>query len=225
MTDREDEEVEQRVRRWLGPAHAEFDVMVFSDWLRTPAQMLSQKPGKRGPETAEDRKFRAAMWEATKTQFIFYGWVLVRRHHGGRPAATGRAQAGTNYKPRMMEWMLDWESAAAAPDGIEMLFACRPSISPHCVLKTTYRVQEGRFRASEFILETEQPFDSALSCQGWLAQTVSACDGQKTWRDQFIAARESGIIDPGENPQDFAICLRNLVSNGIVQLADRPWPE
>ena len=61
------------------------------------------------------------MWEATKTQYVFYGWVLIRRHEGGRPAATGRARAGREFTGRGMEWLLEWESAVRAPGGLAML--------------------------------------------------------------------------------------------------------
>ena len=169
--------------------------MVFSDWLRTPAQMLAQKQAK-GPDSPEDRRFRADMWEATKTQFIFYGWILIRRHSGEDvPPATGRAQAGFHFHPRMMEWLLEWESAVAAPDGVEMLFACQPSLSPYCVLKTIHRVHEGRFAAAEFVLEAARPFDSTLQCQGWLAQIVSGCDGQ----NHLARALRSRPASPGSS--------------------------
>jgi SAM-dependent methyltransferase len=49
-TDREGEEFEQRLRRWLGAEEDLFDVVVVSDWLRTPAELLAQKPAGAGAE-------------------------------------------------------------------------------------------------------------------------------------------------------------------------------
>ncbi|MEO8595152.1 MAG: methyltransferase [Candidatus Solibacter sp.] len=223
-TDREGEEFEQRIRRWLGKDQAQFDVILVSRWLRTPEQMLVEKPTRHAPNE-EEQRFRSAMWKATRTTFIYYGWVLIRRHYGGRPPATGRMQSGNQFTGRAMEWLLEWESAAAAPHGIEMLFECRPSISPHCLLKTIHRVHEGRFMSGECLLEANHVFDSTLPCPGWVAQVVSECDGVKTWREHFVAARESGLIDSAEPPEEFANGLRNLVAGGILQLAAWPLPE
>ena len=38
-TDRENEEFEQRIRKWLGADEGSFDVVLVSDWLRTPARV------------------------------------------------------------------------------------------------------------------------------------------------------------------------------------------
>ena len=138
------------------------------------------------------------MWEATKTQYVFYGWILIRRHEGGRPAATGRARAGRNFTGRGMEWLLEWESAVRAPGGLAMLLESRPTISPFCELHIVHRVREGRFAGEEFTLEAAQPFDARVRCHGWLAQIVSQCDGVMTWRDHFASAQEAGIVNPGE---------------------------
>ncbi len=223
-TDRENEEFEQRIRKWLGADEGLFDVVLVSDWLRTPAELLAQKESKPGADSAEGRRFRQAMWEATKTQYIFYGWVLIRRHQGARPAATGRAQAGKNFTGRPMEWLLEWESAVRAPGGTEMLLESRPAISPSCELRIVHRVREGKFAAQEFTLESLQPFDSTLQCPGWLAQIVAECHGVKTWRELFVWAQESGIVAPEESAEEFAQVLRTLVSAGILRLADWPVP-
>jgi SAM-dependent methyltransferase len=224
-TDREGEEFEQRIRRWLGADEALFDVVLVSDWLHTPAELLSETPAKAGPVNTEERRFRQAMWEATKTQYIFYGWVLIRRHEGGRPAVTGRAQAGKDFTGRATEWLLEWESAVQGPDGVAMLLESRPAISPFCELHIVHRVREGRFTGEEFTLEASQPFDARVRCNGWLAQIVAQCDGVKRWREHFAWAREEGILDPGGTPEDFAQVLRPLLSTGILRIADRPLPN
>jgi SAM-dependent methyltransferase len=224
-TDREGEEYEQRIRKWLGAEEASFDVVLVSDWLRTPSELLSQKPVKAGSEVAEDRKHRQATWEATKTQFVFYGWVLIRRHDGSRPAATGRVQAGKDFTGRGMEWLLEWESAVRAPGGVEMLLASRPAISPECTMKVLHRVHDGRFAAEQFILETARPFDSTMQCEGWLANIVSECDGVETWRQHFEDAVAAGIIADGDTAEDFAQVLRPLVSAGLLVLEEWRIPE
>jgi hypothetical protein len=124
-----------------------------------------------------------------------------------------------------MEWLLEWESAVRGPDGLAMLLETRPALSPFCELHIVHRVHDGRFSGEEFRLEAAQPFDARVRCHGWLAQIVSQCDGVTTWREHFAAAREAGIVDPGGTVEDFAQVLRPLMSTGILQSADWPFPN
>ena len=202
--------------------------MLVSDWLHTPAEMLAQKPAKQASATVPRTGASAqAMWEATKTQYIFYGWMLIRRHEGGRPAATGRAQAGRNFTGRAMEWLLEWESAVRAPDGVAMLLESRPAILP--ILRTAHRSPGARrtiLRRKNSRWSRRSRSTAACRCQGWLAQIVSQCDGVKTWREHFAAAREAGIVDPGGTAEDFAQVLRpSGVGGNSAELADWPLPE
>jgi SAM-dependent methyltransferase len=224
-TDREGEGFERRIRKWLGADERFFDVVLVADWLRTPAELLAEKPAKPDPKLEEDRRFRKAMWEATKTEQLFYGWALIRRIADRRPPATARALAATGSKGRAIEWLLEWEAAALAPGGIEKLLDARPTISPFCELRIVHRVHEGRFAGEEFTLRSTKPFESSVRCSGWLAQIVSECDGVKTWREHFSTVQEAGAAAPEETAEDFALVLRTFVSAGVLQVPDWPLPE
>jgi SAM-dependent methyltransferase len=224
-TDREGEDFEQRIRKWLGAEQPSFDVVLVSDWLHTPAELLSEKATKGKTVNDEEWRFRQAMWETTRTQYVFYGWILIRRHEGGRPAATGRARGGEGFTGRGMEWLLEWESAVRAKDAVTMLLECRPTISPFCELHIVHRVTDGRFAGEEYTLEAKRPFEGKVRCHGWLAQIVAQCDGVKTWRDHFAWAQEAGIAGSGDTAEEFAQVLRPLMSMGLLRSADWPMPE
>ena len=49
-TDREGEDFEQRIRKWLGADEGSFDVILVSDWLHTPAELLAREAGQRSPD-------------------------------------------------------------------------------------------------------------------------------------------------------------------------------
>ena len=95
-SDRTGEPYEQRIRKWLGRQQAEFDVVVITLQIHEPKDFLGRQLNviKRDPG---DVGFWMEMWEANKTEFLVYSWVLVRRHDGRRPPVTARAHAGKEY--------------------------------------------------------------------------------------------------------------------------------
>ncbi len=220
-SDRQGEPYEQRIRKWLGPQRAEFDVVVIAMQLCEPKEFLSRQLNviKRDPD---DVNFWMEMWEANKTEFLVYSWVLVRRHDGSRPPVTARANAGKGYQPRHREWLLDFESECASPGGTNMLLASKPVVSPHCELLVLNRMRDGHFNPEEFQTRTHQPFDNSAQVEGWVAELIAECDGTRSGQDHFDRRVAQGILPPNASIEDFAGVLRWLISNGILRLPERP---
>jgi SAM-dependent methyltransferase len=220
-SDRTGEPYEQRIRKWLGSQQAEFDVVVVTLKIHEPKEFLGRQLNviKRDPG---DVSFWMEMWEANKTEFLVYSWVLVRRHDGSRPPVTARAHAGEGYRPRHREWLLDFESDAASPGGTAMLLASRPVLSPHCELVVLNRVRDGRFNAEEFQTRTHRPFDNSARIEGWVAELIAGCDGTRSGQEHFDCRVAQGVLPPDSSVAEFAGVLRWLISNGILGLPDRP---
>ena len=220
-SDRQGEPYEQRIRKWLGEHQAEFDVVLITLQIHEPKDFLGRQLNviKRDPG---DVDFWMEMWQANKTQVLIYTWVLVRRHDGSRPPVTARAHAGKEFQPRHREWLLDFESAAASPDGTAMLLAARPALSPHCELVVLNRVRDGRFNAEEFQTRTHQPFDNSARIEGWVAELIAECDGTRSGQEHFDRRVAQGVLPADASVAEFAGVLRWLISNGILGLADRP---
>ena len=87
-----------------------------------------------------------------------------------------------------------------------------------------HRVHDGRFVPEAFSLRAKSPFDSECVIQPWLAQVVSRCDGQTTWRQHFEQAQRAGAFEEGATPEEFIAVLEPLVSNGLLWLPERPFP-
>ncbi|HWB83591.1 MAG TPA: methyltransferase [Bryobacteraceae bacterium] len=221
--DCEGETFEERIRRWLGPQHDEFDLVLVSYALRTPAEFISHVLNK-GTSPIEDVRFWGELWQQRKVQFVFYGPVMIRRHEGGRPGITARAQKGTGFRREHVDWLLDWETEARDPDILGRLLASKPFLSPDCRMAISHRVQGSRFVPEVFVFESSQPFQSECRVQGWLARTVAACDGARTWGEHYESARQEGSLPPQVTEADFAAILGAMVSNGVLRIADRPLP-
>jgi SAM-dependent methyltransferase len=222
--DCEGEAFEARIRKWLGPQEAEFDLVMVSHSLRSPTDFVARSLAKnKAPIT--DLKYWTESWNRRKVQFLFYGSILMRRHSGERPAITARVQSGEKISPQHVDWLLDWESDCRDPAFTAFLLDSHPYISPGTELHVLHRLEEGRFVPGAFAVESKLPFVSELRCGKWLAGVISQCDGVRTWRDHFEEAQRDGLIDSAEaSAEEFAGLLGMLVGQGILRLRERPLP-
>ncbi len=222
-TDREGETFEQRIRKWLGPQQAEFDVMLGAHSIRTPAEFLADTATRKSASPVESSDLMD-LWQETKTKYLVYGAVLIERHTLPRPPITGRIQTGKGYTGRHLEWLLEWQKALTRANSLEMLSNCHPFLAPDCTLHVVSRVHEGRFRMEEFTLKSQAPFRSSFRCEGWVTQILSECDGVRPWHEHFERARRDGLISEKIPAKEFAGLLSLLVSLGILRVAEWQLP-
>lgn len=213
--DREGESFETRIRKWLGSHQEEFDVVLVSDSLKTPADYIAFAVAQ-NIAPPEEVQFLRELWVSNNTEFVFRGPILIRRHAGGRPAATFRTQAGKNMTRLDFEWLLDFESSLHEPGGLTRLLDTRPRIAPGCEMIVHYNEDGGKFTPDLFKFENKSPFNSGCQVQGWLAQTITRCDGTRSWREYFDGLQQQGSIPPGAPPEQFARMLGALLASRIL---------
>ena len=221
--DCEDEAFETRIRKWLGPHEADFDLVLVSHSLRPPAEFVARAVAK-GKVPLVDLKYWSDSWNRRKVQFLFYGSILIRRHAGGRRGFTARVQKGEGFRPTHPEWLLDWETERTHPAAARFLLDSHPYISPGTELHVLHRLQEGRFAPDAFAIESKTPFVSELRCGSWLAAVISECDGTRTWREHMERAQQQGLVSREATGDEFAGVLGALVSQGILRVRERPLP-
>ncbi len=221
--DCEDETFEARIRKWLGPHEAEFDLVMVSHSLRSPEEFVSRAVAK-GKVPLKNLKYWADSWHRRKVQFLFYGSILIRRHAGGRPALTARVQSGERSGPEYQAWLLAWETERLDPATTGFLMEARPYISPGAELHVLHRLREGRFVPDAFAIESKAPFVSEVRCGPWLAALISACDGVATGREHLERAQQQGLIGGDVTQAEFADVLGTLIGQGILRVRERPLP-
>jgi SAM-dependent methyltransferase len=219
--DLEDETFEARIRRWLGPNDAEFDLVMVSHSLRTPAEFVANSL-KSGKVRLRDLKFWTDTWARRKTQFLFYGSVLIRRHASARQPVTARVQRGAGFQASHQDWLLDWETECRQPGATEFLLNSHPSMAPAAELHVLHRLSEGRFVPEMFGIEIKEPFVTDLRCSQWMVALIAACDGEKTWGELLDRGRENGIFHTEIPNDELAEVLRTLVAQGILRIRERP---
>jgi SAM-dependent methyltransferase len=213
-TDREGEDFEDRIRKWLGDKHEEFDVMLAVHSCRPPTEYLASDQNR----LVEESRLWLDLWERTRTRFMVYATLLIERHEEPRRALTRRSPRGANYTARDLEWLLEWLKAISRPDHVEMLLECRPLGRPENELLVVHRLREGAFRREEFRLEIPGPFLLSLRCEDWLTQIIPDCDGVRTWREHFERAKRNEIIREDVPIEEFAKGLGVLVAVGALKL-------
>jgi SAM-dependent methyltransferase len=223
-SDREGESFEARIRRWLGEHQAEFDVVVVSDSLKTPADYIAHAVGQN--MTNEDEvQFWRELWVGNHTEYLLHGSILIGRHDGQRPPVTARTQAGRGCQGRHLGWLLDLQAESSQPAGIEKLLDSAPKLSPGCEFYLRQRVEAGRFVPVEFKFEGRSPFLTMAECPAWMARTICSCDGVITGRAHFARLRALGEIPEEATPEAFGRMLGALVANGILEVAGWPLPD
>jgi SAM-dependent methyltransferase len=215
-SDREGESFEQRIRKWLGESAAEFDVLVGCDIVQDPLEFLLTV--QKIPNA--EKEYRRLLYQENKTRAVIYGSAVIRRHIEPRPPVTVRTSLGKGVRGTDLDFLLDWNGAAAAPGGTEMLLESRPRLGKHCELAVTHRVRDGRLTPEEFELRTAGPYVSKGRTPAWGAQVVAECDGSQTWGERFQSLQSAGRIPPGVTREEFARMLTVLVSTGALEIAN-----
>ena len=173
---------------------------------------------------AEDILYRHEIWARRKVQFLFHGSVLMRRHETARPACTARVLKGEGFTPRHVEWLLEWSTEARDAGCLERLMGYRPFLSPYAEMAVLHRVRDGRLVPEVFSLRSNRPFEAECMLQPWLAQIAARCDGGTSWREHFERAKGDGMVPEATAAAEFLAVLEPLVSNGLLWIAERPFP-
>jgi SAM-dependent methyltransferase len=212
-SDREGETFERRIRKWLGEHGEQFDILLGCDFAQPPAEFLETS------KTPEERAYRQALYEQTKTTTVVYGSVVIRRKRvSGRPVTT-RMFLGPKAAGRDLDFLLDWTSAVAAPDSAATLWNLRPRLGADGEMRTVHRVRDGRLTGEEFELHTNGAFASKGRVPAWVAHVVAECDGSVTWGERFERLQKEGSIPAGVGREEFARVLAMLISTGFLEVS------
>jgi carbamoyltransferase len=222
--DCEGQNFEDRIRLWLGAEHGDFDLVMISHSLGTPTDFLARSISK-GRVSLSNLQYWAESWARRKVLFLFYGTILLYRHGRERGPITMRVQRGTACGPEHAEWLLDWTEVCASPGFGKRLLAAHPVLAPDAELRVLHRLEEGRFAAAAFSVESQSPFNSELRCAAWLVAILSECKGDRSWRDHYQRAVREDLISAETSPEEFGNLLGTLVGQGILRIPEHPLPD
>jgi SAM-dependent methyltransferase len=217
-SDREGEFFEQRIRRWLGKAAAEFDVLLIAHATVTPDHVSS-------PLDPAERQHWDEVFKAHRVRYLFHGSIIIERHANTRLPYTVRTQKGPESGWRESEWLRDWMAAAAQDSIVPAVLDSRPRLSSALEVQLVHRVREGALALDECTMTAEYPLDSRAVCHSWMVQMISRCDGRTTGRDLLARCRSDAIIPPDYPEAAFARVLCGMISGGFLEIDLFPLPR
>jgi len=222
-TDRENESFEQRIRRWLGAAEAEFDIVLVAYEVRRKSEEIIGSLVARG--WLERLNPTIALYEELKVTATFYGAVRIHRKSEPRPQATARVLRSARAGRDVMDWLFRWETAAVQPEFANRLLISKPAIARDVKLIVTHTPEEGGLIPSAFSIKSDFPIVVDVECAPWVAVVLGACNGSQTGLEIYEEMKGQQVLDPNMSAQDFAGVLRLLGSNGVLQFQEYPLPR
>jgi len=222
-TERAGQNFEHRVREWLGPNHAEFDVALFAIQTFEPRQFaLEETMAKNGgrDQYAEWEK----LFTKNKVSGLVIGIVIVQRTTGQRPAFTIRRTIRTGTPLAALEWAMRWETELKMPGATERILRTKPLATPGIEILVRHVLRGGEISQESFTLTLEQPFAMDCKVQPWMAALLPLCDGKTTVAELFETAKQNGWIVPETPPDEFCRLLATLISGGFLQLEEFKLP-
>jgi SAM-dependent methyltransferase len=211
-----DQPFERRIREWLGPQEAEFDVAFVNRRTLTPREWAAESVIRnRGPvqDIANWREF----FDALHVKALVYGLVMIQRRDQPRAVFTVRRQTGPKTGPAEHHWLLDWETIAAAPAPKWALRAC-PRAVPGVQLRIEHHLENGDWTPDAYIIETDHPFANELRAQAWTAYLLTCAGGALTVPELLEKMKSDGALHPDTPLADFAEMIATLVSGGFLRV-------
>ena len=119
---------------------------------------------------------------------------------------------------------MDWSTEVRDAASLGRLMGSRPYLSPHAEMAVLHRVRDGQLVPEVFSLRSNQPFEAECVLEPWVAQIAARCDGETSWREHFDKAKGDGVVPEAARAEEFLEMLEPLVSNGLLRIAEKPFP-
>jgi SAM-dependent methyltransferase len=222
-THRKDAPFEERVRRWLGEAHDEFDVAFFQR-RRIPLTEFAFDDAVKHRSGKARVEAWTKLFEQQQVEEMVLGLVVVERRTAPGKAFTARRYVGDFTTREEIEWQLVLERRAAGDGFPAELRAARMSAARDLNLLMQYRLEAGSLVPRDLRLEIEFPFLARSVVPPWVAAMLSFCDGSITPARLLQVCREKGLLQVEVPEAEFLLFLKKLVLDGFLEMDSLPHP-
>lgn len=162
-TDREEGRYEERIRRWLGDAEDEFDIVLASEG----------EPNPRNVQRWDD------LVKRYKITGLFYGSVVIQRRKFKRRPFTLRRIRESNASYEGTAWLFQTAGQLHAM-AVDEVMALRPRVAEALEFHVQHKWMEGEFRVTALELRIREPFPKMVHAEPWVIRFLEACDGNRS---------------------------------------------
>jgi methylase of polypeptide subunit release factors len=209
---------EERVRRWLGPASREFDLVFAVADVKSPAAFAADLAGRVSdplPDEADQWTSRFAQWGV---EHVAYGALAARRFDAADgPAQTRRVRLVDETRFESFVWLFDRFARMRRRDYAASLLASAPRLAPSTRMRIEHVVRDGRLVPAECRFENGgAPFPSTLRVDPWVASFVQDCDGSSTAADLIPRVQRQAGTEIGADAIVELVSL--LAERGLIEM-------
>lgn len=210
------EPFEQRVRAWLGPGAAEFDVVFALEKVLTVDEVVESFL-KRGQISGAEavRQTRERLLAANTRQFI-YGALWIEHRPGGCRLPPARVQMEPMAAAADFEQLFRVRRARNAPDFVARLADARPRLAPVLEIRARHVVRDGRLVPAEFVFAVEGALPAALRTDGFAVPLIANLTGQHTVREVFDRAATHGELPAGFPLMALLDLVARMIEKGLL---------
>jgi len=222
--DTADAPFESRVRSWLGPDAARFDVIFAFGSSMTPAEFARSLVTRAASHPGDYERW-VDVFGRRQVRDVVYGALVIRRFAGDGEPQTRRVVAGPETGPAGFAALLDWFTWLRRPDLEARVLESRPVLAQSTQLVVRHVVDSGQFVPNSFRLTNERAaFKVQLDTDPWVAAMLAAFDGRPRVVDVRDAMRTAGAMPEGVTSPEVARLVCLLAERGFLQLAEPDGP-
>ena len=215
-TDRRSGDLEQRIRQWLGPAEAEFDVFVVAlRYPNSPGQVVEGMGKDRDRPEGDDR---SEFWEQLGVTERVYGTVTLVRHAAQRASITARTAKEPQVPEAVIEAFRECHCALAAPDLADTLGPLVPALNSSLRLQVTHIPGPEGLSAQSCVLSVSVPFVCEAQVEPWIGALLGLCDGQRTVAAIHRQLQTNGVIDEQTGMDQLIEVWKVLIGYGYLSV-------
>jgi hypothetical protein len=223
-TDREDAPLEQRLRRMLGAAEGDFDVLVVELTKPTnPTEFYARQAWFRDGAGFAEVEGRHKAFKEMKVTRLVYSLIVIQRRDRGRPVFTARKEAAATRAPQV-DWIVDWETLCAGARVAEGLLDRAVAVTPWVRVDVRLAVSGGKFESVGTGVRSELPAGFDADCPSWMGAFLTKCDGRTTVREHLASLREAGLVPADLPDEKFGGLVAELVGAGVLAAEGVPTP-
>lgn len=210
MTDRKDGLAQDRLRRWLGETHEQFDVFMLLEWAYRIQDSVHTS------REVADRDALRDYLASIGVESQVYGLIIIRRHASEEAPWTIRRSRGKGWTADGLDRMMQLASTVASPALFREIRDIPLFIPDGVQMQLRYEGKDGKLQPPLVFISTENPVPVAGTYPDWSFSVISLIDGVRTAGEIFDELSSQGTLGPDPKFGDFLQTISWMLASGFV---------